>query len=105
MGEARYLGEAVTAPQYTLLDLGSFPGMIQGGTTAVHGELYEVGPELLARLDRHEGVPKFYVRTTIPLSTGHSADGYLLIDEGRIICGTPLPSGAWLVFNRDEESA
>ena len=57
MREARFQDEAVTELLYTLLDLGSFPGMIVGGSTAVHGELYEVGLELLEQLDRHEGVP------------------------------------------------
>lgn len=84
MREARFLGEAVTAPLYTLLDLGSFPGMIPGGTTAVHGELYEVGPELLARLDRHEGVPRFYVRVLIPLTDGIFAESYFLVNQERI---------------------
>ncbi|MBZ0273671.1 gamma-glutamylcyclotransferase [bacterium] len=84
MREARFLGEAVTAPQYTLLDLGSFPGMIPSGNTAVHGELYEVGPELMARLDRHEGVPRFYVRVPILLCEGNSAESYILVHRERI---------------------
>lgn len=95
MREARYLGEAVTAPLYTLLDLGSFPGMIPGGSTAVHGELYEVGPKLLALLDRHEGVPRLYNRIGIQLENRDSVDGYVLIDSDRIERGFPLLSGAW----------
>ena len=84
MRESRFLGEAVTEPRYTLLDMGSFPGMIAGGTTAVHGELYEVGPELLARLDRHEGVPRFYMRTPVLLSVGDFAESYILVHQERI---------------------
>jgi gamma-glutamylcyclotransferase (GGCT)/AIG2-like uncharacterized protein YtfP len=84
MREARFLGEAVTDPRYTLLDLGPFPGMIEGGSTAVYGELYEVGPHLLARLDRHEGVPRFYVRKPILLCASDSADSYILVHQERI---------------------
>jgi len=95
MREARFLGEAVTAPQYTLLDLGSFPGMIPSGNTAVHGELYEVGPELMARLDRHEGVPRFYVREPILLEGGNTVESYLLIDPLRIAQGFLVEAGLW----------
>lgn len=96
MRKARFLGEAVTAPQYTLLDLGSFPGMIHGGTTAVHGELCEVGSQLLTRLDRHEGVPRFYMRESIRLSCGSFVESYLLVDSARIVQGVRIESGLWL---------
>lgn len=95
MREARFLGEAVTAPLYTLLDLGLFPGMIPGGSTAVHGELYEVGPELLARLDRHEGVPRFYKRILVELDNRELVDGYVLADLARIGRGSLLLCGVW----------
>ena len=95
MREARFLGEAITAPQYTLLDLGSFPGMIPGGSTAVHGELYEVGLELLARLDRHEGVPRLYVRASLLLNYGKHAESYFLVDERRRRIGALMGKGIW----------
>lgn len=98
MREARYLGEAVTAPQYTLLNLGPFPGMITGGTTAVHGELYEVGPKLLARLDRHEGVPKFYIREAVNLDKTDKAESYFLIDPDRIAQGIIVETGFWFLL-------
>ena len=95
MREARFLGEAVTAPLYTLLDLGSFPGMIPGGTTAVHGELYEVGPGLLARLDRHEGVPRLYTRGVVWLENRALAESYFLVDFDRTRMGRAADSGKW----------
>jgi gamma-glutamylcyclotransferase (GGCT)/AIG2-like uncharacterized protein YtfP len=95
MREARFLSEAVTAPEYTLLDLGPFPGMIPGGTTAVRGELYEVGPELLARLDRHEGVPRFYSREEILLECGTYVESYLLVDSDRCLKGVIVSRGCW----------
>ena len=33
LGEARFLGRARTAPVYELVDLGSFPGLLEGGST------------------------------------------------------------------------
>ena len=95
MREARFLGEAVTEPQYTLLDLGSFPGMIAGGATAVQGELYEVGPELLARLDRHEGVPRFYVRALARVEENTCVESYFLVDPDRIQHGVVIERGIW----------
>ena len=95
MREARFLGVAVTAPEYTLLDLGPFPGMIEDGTTAVHGELYEVRPGLLAKLDRHEGVPRLYVRSEIQMMDGGGVESYLLVDHDRIMRGIALESGEW----------
>lgn len=96
MRETRFLSEAVTEPRYTLLDLGSFPGMFPGGSTAVHGELYEVGPELLARLDRHEGVPRFYIRTTVHMAERTCVQSYLLVDPDRIRDGLPVCDGTWI---------
>ena len=52
-----FLGEAKTKPEYTLYDLGSFPGMVEGGHTAVIGEAYEVSSWTLGWLDKLEGVP------------------------------------------------
>ena len=96
MREARFLGEAFTAPEYTLLDLGPFPGMIPGGTTAVHGELYEVGPNLLARLDRHEGVPRFYAREFVHLDEQAEIQSYYLVDPDRVRDGLPIQDGIWI---------
>ena len=73
---------ALTAPSFTLHDLGSFPGMVEGGATRVHGELYELDDKTLAALDRLEGHPVFYRRHEITLSDGARADAYLLPAAG-----------------------
>ena len=95
MRGARFLGEAVTAPEYTLLDLGPFPGLIPGGSTAVHGELYEVVPELLERLDRHEGVPRMYMRWPINMDGIAGAQSYFLVDSDLILRGIVVERGTW----------
>ena len=38
--EATLLGEATTPPEFSLLDLGSYPGLSLDGTTSVKGEVY-----------------------------------------------------------------
>lgn len=53
-------GEASTPPEYTLLDLGSFPGVVHEGDTEVNGEVWSV-PDF-DNLDRLEGNGSFYTR-------------------------------------------
>jgi gamma-glutamylaminecyclotransferase len=82
-GRALFLGRARTAPQYTLVSLGPFPGLIAEGATAVHGELYAVDDETLAALDRLEGHPRFYARKRVEIA-GRDEDevwGYFLPAE------------------------
>lgn len=67
MRGARLLGAARTAARYTLVDLGPYPAMVAGGATAIAGELYVVGAELLAELDAFEGHPDEYVRSAVEL--------------------------------------
>lgn len=55
MEGAEPLGEAVITGELYRIDW--YPGVILSETgNPVHGEVYRVGPELLARLDRFEGV-------------------------------------------------
>ena len=51
---ARFLGPVRTAADYTLVLLGSFPALREDGISSVAGELYSVGPSILAALDQLE---------------------------------------------------
>lgn len=66
-GRASYLGRATTRASYTLVDLVSFPGMLEGGHTRVRGEVYQIDSATLAHLDRLEGHPRFYQRKRVAL--------------------------------------
>jgi len=89
----------------TMLDLGAFPAVIPGANT-VYGELYEVTPEILERLDRLEGHPTFYQRHKVTILcykwTGEeysaSAWCYFLSKDSQahyeVIC-EPVASGHW----------
>jgi gamma-glutamylaminecyclotransferase len=94
IAEARFLGEARTEAAFDLVDMGEYPGLVPGGSTAVHGELYEVSSGARARLDELEGHPHFYRRQPIRLRDGSVADAYLLVPEQA--AGRPrIASGRW----------
>jgi gamma-glutamylaminecyclotransferase len=58
----RFLGEARTCPHYALFDLGAYPGLVlsEAEGRSIHGELYEIDADLIARLDRIEGAPSLF---------------------------------------------
>lgn len=91
---ARLVGRARTKPGFELHHLGGFPGMVRGGDGVVVGEVFEVDAPTLAALDRLEGHPRFYRRTSIVLDGGAAAEAYLLRPdqvEGRPV----IVSGDW----------
>lgn len=50
-----FLGPATTKPEFTFIDIGGFPGLMEGGKTAIKGEVYDVDDDCLVSLDRLEG--------------------------------------------------
>jgi gamma-glutamylcyclotransferase (GGCT)/AIG2-like uncharacterized protein YtfP len=96
LAHAEALGPARTEPCYDLVDLGAFPALIAGGRTAIAGELYRVGPETLARLDRLEGHPDFYRRTPVRTNEGRQVETYLF-PRARAGGRPRILSGDWRV--------
>ena len=95
-----FVGESLTEPSFKLVSLGAFPALVVGGSTAVQGELYEVGPWTLKALDRLEGHPHFYCRRTFRLAGGSSALAYLL--DAKRTKGRPvITSGDWRSFIKE----
>ena len=91
---ARLVGAAFTRPVFALAILGFFPALVDGGTSSVTGEVYEVDAATLARLDVLEGHPRFYRRRRISLGDGTHADTYVLSPEQ--VAGRPvIGSGNW----------
>jgi len=70
--DARYLGDHVCAPKYTMLDLGRYPGVIEKGATAIQGEVYAIDGSTLARLDQLEEHPAVYIRRLIDTAFGRA---------------------------------
>ena len=96
----RFLGPAVTAPRYRLVDLGPYPGLVHDDANglAVSGELWEVTDEQLKELDFFEGCPALYRREAVEVV---GADGpveayfYARPVPPRVPTGAawPLPAG------------
>lgn len=94
LGWAQFVGTTKTPPKYDLFNLGSYPAMVAGGSTAVKGELYAVDDEILSRLDRLEGHPEYYERIEIQLEDTTQVHTYLM--ERDRVTGCPrVSSGDW----------
>ena len=78
LGEARLVATTQTPPEFSLVNLGEYPGMMDGGASAVTGEIFEVENSLIPILDRYEDYPELYDRRTILLSNGVRALTYIL---------------------------
>ena len=68
LATATLVAEATTEPEWALIDLGRYPGLVPG-QQAIVGELYDVPDELWPQLDRVEAVHLgLYRRQEIPLN-------------------------------------
>jgi len=72
------VGKAQTVyPDYDMIDLGAFPGVVKGGTYKIQGEVWEVDDEVFADLDAIEGYPDFYNRELTATTQGKAFMYYL----------------------------
>jgi gamma-glutamylcyclotransferase (GGCT)/AIG2-like uncharacterized protein YtfP len=98
-----YLGDARTAPGFTLYSLGDYPGMVRapGDTHGVTGELWAVDDGCLAELDRLEGLDEgLYERIDVLLAPNliaGSAQTYLYLRQidGLDAIGSTWPVGSF----------
>jgi gamma-glutamylaminecyclotransferase len=101
-GHCHYLLEAAEsiggtwrteAAEFKMMDLGMFPACGRGGDNRIVGQVYEVGPALLERLDLLEGHPRLYCRDVVRVTFGdleRDAWMYLMnVERG----GRPVPGG------------
>lgn len=70
LGDAELLGIYRTNPRYTMLDLGWYPAVIDGGHTAIVGEVYNLSKARLPWLDKLEDYPNTYTRRLITSAYG-----------------------------------
>ncbi len=94
LGGSRLVGPARTVARYTLVDLGAYPALLEGGTTSVSGEVYEVDSATLAALDEFEGHPVDYRRQSVNLLGEDSAEAYVR-PRGQGPPGRVVASGSW----------
>lgn len=78
LGGAQRLDVGTTAPRYALYDLGVYGALVEGGETAVAGELYLVPDALLASIDVARQVPLLFQRRAVQLADGGEAQAYCM---------------------------
>lgn len=108
MSGCRLVGPATTQGSgLALHDTGyGFPAVERGGylVTPIVGELYEVPAAQLPHLDRFEGVPRLYQRTTVAvvLDNGRECDAYIYTMGSEQIQPQfkPLPAGNWRAYRQ-----
>ncbi|MBX3126948.1 MAG: gamma-glutamylcyclotransferase [Polyangiaceae bacterium] len=74
-------GTVKTAPGYTLVEVRALAGLLQGGDSAVTGELWEVSYAVLSACDKRRDHPALYVRQDVRLADGSVAHAYFLRRE------------------------
>lgn len=94
--DSSFLGEVKTLPEFTMISLGGFPGILTGGHTSISGEVYEVNTETLAKLDRLEGHPTWYRRTPITLLNDEKVETYIYLKSN------PSPSQRFPIVESGE---
>lgn len=90
-----YLGTERTKPNFTMVSLGGFPGVIPTGNQEITIEVFRVNsPKVEQQLDWLEGYPRFYGKTVIDTQWG-KANMYTLDEKS--INYPPVPTGDWAV--------
>jgi gamma-glutamylcyclotransferase (GGCT)/AIG2-like uncharacterized protein YtfP len=93
--DARLLCAVQTEPRYTLVLLDGYPGLVEGGDTAVAGEIFELPDDeaLLRELDDYEDAPELYTRE---LRRFGENDAWVYLLRPEQAAGQPsIPSGDW----------
>ena len=76
--EASYIAHTQTLPNYSLVDVGTYPGLLKSGHTAVKGDIYAVDDKTFKLLDLLEDRPSLYEREQITFENGQKAWVYFL---------------------------
>ena len=92
--DATFLKATETLPSYTLYQIDWYPGIVEGGDTAIVGEIWSISEREWSRLDEYEGVPEDYKREMIELADGSNAYAYIFI--GDLVGAIQIKSGDWM---------
>lgn len=90
--DSEFVGTFRTPPDFHMVSLGGFPGVIDKGSTPISGEVYKVTKPVMDRLDSLEGYPSFYTRKQIPTEFG--AAWVYMLDES-YLTRPRVSSGIW----------
>lgn len=89
---AEFCGVHLTRPRYRMLHLGTYPGVVAGGSSSIEGEIYRVDTKGLVKLDRLEAYPRLYTRKLIPTHWGRA---WIYLYRGSRQSRSVIPSGSW----------
>lgn len=101
------LGEDTTSPNYTMYDLGSFPGLLNEGNNSYTIEVYEIDAHTLQRLDWLEGYDEvhpersFYNRHMIQTIYGE-AYIYYLNDDRLSMTNRIVTNSSWRDYKNNK---
>jgi len=96
-----WLGLHRTAPCFTLLRVGAYPGAVRGGGSAILGEVFRIDTAGLGRLDRLEEYPRLYDRQLIATPYGRA---WIYLYRGRRGHRQVITGGNWRTFAADPDS-
>lgn len=91
---APFLGAAITAARYTLVDLGVYPALLGRGNVAIVGELYRIDRKQRFTIDVKKEVPILFQRIVVELADGTAAETYAMKDE-QVRGKRRLANGDW----------
>ena len=89
---ATYCGKHATLPRYRMLHLGAYPGVVEGGSTVIRGEIYRIDKRQFMWLDRLEAYPTLYKRKLIDTRWGKA---WIYLYRGNRNGRMTIPSGDW----------
>lgn len=95
--DAEYVGGHVTPPIYKMLNLGTYPGVVAGGSSFVVGDIYRVNQVQFNKLDRLENYPSLYTRKLI---STESEKAWIYLYGGKRENRPVIPSGDWLAAGK-----
>lgn len=100
-GDADLIGETSVVGDYLMISMGSFPAVLELGGHAmrhntIRGELWDVGEDTWKDIERLEGYPSFYDRTSVRTPLGQ-AEMYVLNQQeyGNGDLYEPVEDGDW----------
>jgi gamma-glutamylaminecyclotransferase len=88
------VGRFTTEAFFHLVDVGTYPALVAGGTTCVAGELYLVDLRTLLAIDVALQVPTLFARVRVRLSDGTEAESHVM-GEDRVRGRRRLHHGDW----------
>ncbi|ALR16607.1 MULTISPECIES: gamma-glutamylcyclotransferase [Vibrio] len=91
LSSGQFLGLHESDAQYTLYDLGPYPGVSQGHQT-IQGEVYLIDDDTLTALDKLEDVPVEYRRESISTPFGQA---WIYIYQDTEQLTEEIASGDW----------